>query len=114
MNTAVALAELLSYRGESREEFAYGLDMLGLTPSEAWLEEPARELPDGFLERLRGAGLPCDGSTAEDAIANVIAARSDARKNKAWSESDRLRDALLPCGIALKDSKDGTTWSIAE
>ena len=114
MNTSVALAELLSYRGDSREEFAYALDILGLTPGEAWLQEPKRELPADILTRLQTAGLAVNGASAESAIEQVIAARTQARKEKKWSESDRLRDALLSCGVALKDSKDGTTWSVAE
>ncbi len=114
MNTSVALAELLSYRGDSREEFAYALDILGLTPSDAWLEEPKRALPADILDRLQSAGLATNGAGAETAIEHIIAARTQARKEKNWSESDRLRDALLSCGVALKDSKDGTTWSVAE
>jgi len=114
MNTAVALSELLSYRGESREEFAYWLDILGLTPSRAWLEEAQRALPGDFAERLRERGVTVNGSTPEDAIEQVIAARTQARKEKNWAESDRLRDLLAQCGVALKDSKDGTTWTLAE
>jgi cysteinyl-tRNA synthetase len=44
----------------------------------------------------------------------VIDLRSQARADKNWAESDRLRDVLAQCGIALKDSKEGTTWSVAE
>ena len=120
MNTAVALSEVLSYKGGDAREFAYALDVLGLTPDEAWLEEPKRELPADFLERLedmlRAAQheIVLNGDSAEAAIQKVIDVRTQARKNKDWAMSDRLRDALLGCGVALKDSKDGTTWSIAE
>jgi cysteinyl-tRNA synthetase len=114
MNTAVALAELLSYRGDSREEFAYWLDILGLTPGSAWLEEPQRVLPADVLDRLRGHGLAVNGATPEEAVEHVIAVRTQARKDKNWAESDRLRDLLAQCGVALKDSKDGTTWTVAE
>ncbi|HKU68756.1 MAG TPA: cysteine--tRNA ligase [Candidatus Baltobacteraceae bacterium] len=114
MNTAVALSELLSYRGDSREEFAYWLDILGLTPGDAWLEEPLRALPADFLERLRERGAPANGATPEEAVEEIVAARTQARKEKNWAESDRLRDLLAQCGVALKDSKDGTTWTVAE
>ena len=30
---------------------------------------------------------------------------------KDFATSDRLRDALLACGVEVKDSKEGTTWS---
>ena len=114
MNTAVALSELLSYNGDSREEFAHWLDVLGLTPHDAWLEERKRELPSDFLDQLRQHGLAVNGSSPEEAIDSVIAARTQARKEKNWAESDRLRDALINCGVALKDSKDGTTWTLAD
>ncbi|HET9095922.1 MAG TPA: cysteine--tRNA ligase [Candidatus Baltobacteraceae bacterium] len=114
MNTAIALSELLSYQGESRDEFAHWLDVLGLTPSEAWLEEPQRTLPADFVERLSAMlSQPLDGATPEEAIERVIAARTQARNEKNWAESDRLRDLLSNCGIALKDSKEGTTWTVA-
>ena len=36
-----------------------------------------------------------------------------ARAARNWAESDRLRDALIGMGVALKDSKDGaTTWEV--
>jgi len=114
MNTAVALAELLSYRGESREEFAYWLGVLGLTPNESWLEEPQRALRQDFLDCLRSKGVAINGVAPEEAIEHLIAERTQARKEKNWAESDRLRDLLAGCGVALKDSKDGTTWTVAE
>jgi cysteinyl-tRNA synthetase len=115
MNTAVALSELLSYRGDSAEEFAYVCDLLGLTPNETWLEEPKRELPPDFVQRLQEAlQVALNGDSPEGAIAKVIGLRAQARADKNWAESDRLRDILAQCGVALKDSKDGTTWSVAE
>ncbi len=46
-------------------------------------------------------------------VDNLIAARLEARKNKNWAESDRIRDELLGMGIAIKDNKDGTTsWEV--
>ncbi len=115
INTAVALSELLMYEGNSAHEFAYWLDILGLTPSDAWLEERKRELPTDFVQRLQAAlQIPLNGESPEGAIAKVIDLRSQARANKNWAESDRLRDVLAQCGVALKDSKEGTTWSVAE
>jgi cysteinyl-tRNA synthetase len=37
--------------------------------------------------------------------------RQQARANKDWTTSDRIRDGLAAAGITVKDSKDGTTWS---
>ncbi|HZZ64908.1 MAG TPA: cysteine--tRNA ligase [Candidatus Baltobacteraceae bacterium] len=118
MNTAVALAELLSYSGTNLEEFAYALDILGLAPGDAWLHEPQAPLPQDFLERLAAAlggfsePLALDGKTPQEALEHVIAVRGQARSNKDWAASDRLRDALLHSGVTLKDSKDGTAWTV--
>ena len=57
-----------------------------------------------------------DGNTDEliDGIVNVlIRMRKDARTNKDWAMSDKIRNELIEAGIQLKDSKDGTTWSKA-
>ena len=53
-----------------------------------------------------------DESTPQQAVERVIAMRTTARLRKDWEASDRLRDALLQCGVELKDSKEGTTWSV--
>ncbi|SHO62474.1 cysteinyl-tRNA synthetase [Pseudoxanthobacter soli DSM 19599] len=42
-----------------------------------------------------------------------IAARLAARKARDFAEADRIRDELAGLGIALKDSRDGTTWERA-
>src|SRR5579884_36350 len=114
MNTAVALSELLSYRGDSLQDFTYWLNVLGLAPAQTWLRAAPRVLPAGLIDCLRSKGLAVNGASPEEALAQIIAARSQARERKNWAESDRLRDALASCGVALKDSKDGTTWTVAE
>ena len=54
-----------------------------------------------------------NGASPEAAIEAVIEARNAARRRKDFALGDRLRDALAAEGIALKDSKDGTTWTVA-
>lgn len=115
MNTAVALSELLVYEGNSAHEFEYWTGILGVTADDSWLEEPKRELPADIVQRLQQSlHVPLNGESPEGAIAKVIDLRAQARAQKNWAESDRLRDILAQCGVALKDSKDGTTWSVAE
>jgi cysteinyl-tRNA synthetase len=74
------------------------------------------ELDPALAERLRarlGNALHLNGDSPEAAIQALIDARAAARKNKDFALGDRLRDALAAEGIALKDSKDGTTWTAA-
>jgi len=42
----------------------------------------------------------------------LIGMRKDARDNKDWALSDKIRDELAGLGIQLKDGKDGTTFSV--
>ena len=48
--------------------------------------------------------------TAE--IESLIVQRTEARKAKNWAESDRIRDVLADKGIVIKDSPQGTTWTL--
>jgi cysteinyl-tRNA synthetase len=53
-----------------------------------------------------------DGSEKlSDAVEVLIKMRAEARANKDFALSDKIRDELLAVGIQLKDGKDGTTFS---
>lgn len=55
-----------------------------------------------------------EGSDDEaEEIEKMIAARSEAKKNKNWAEADAIRDELKAKGIVLEDSPNGTTWKRA-
>ncbi|MFD1769719.1 cysteine--tRNA ligase [Sphingobacterium suaedae] len=41
----------------------------------------------------------------------IINIRNEAKKNKDFTTSDRIREELQSVGIQLKDSKDGTLWN---
>jgi len=41
-------------------------------------------------------------------IQKLVDQRNEARTNKNWNESDRIRDILIDKGYIIKDSKDGT------
>ncbi len=53
-------------------------------------------------------------SELEGFINEKIAERAEAKKNKDFAKADAIRDELLSKGIVLKDSREGTTWSLAE
>jgi cysteinyl-tRNA synthetase len=42
----------------------------------------------------------------------LISMRKEARDNKDWALSDKIRDELSAIGIQLKDGKEGTTFSV--
>jgi cysteinyl-tRNA synthetase len=64
--------------------------------------------PDAFLQA--GAGGKVNAAEVEA----LIAARLQARADKNWAESDRIRDQLNSMGVVLEDSKGGTTWRLGE
>lgn len=52
-----------------------------------------------------------DEAGDEDAaVEAMIAARTQARKDKNWAESDRIRDELKAMGIVLEDTPQGVRW----
>jgi len=72
---------------------------------------------------LRALGFrnrPESKKTVDTAVVqSLIAARLEARREKNFKESDRLRDELAAMGVTLKDAKDPktgeqtTTWEVA-
>ncbi len=60
--------------------------------------------PQAFL---RGGA---DGGLTDAQIEALIARRTEARKNKNWAESDRLRDELKGQGVILEDTAGRTSW----
>lgn len=48
--------------------------------------------------------------TLDEDIDAMIAARTEARKNKNWAEADRIRDELKAMGIVLEDTAQGVKW----
>lgn len=125
MNTAAALAVLydaVSRMAPSRERLAYWLGVLGIEAGDSWLEEPVTVLAADLTERLQRAlrevaddssARAIDAARPDEAVARIVALRDEARRNKDWAASDRFRDALARCGVEVKDSKEGTTWSAA-
>ncbi len=67
--------------------------------------------PDDYAERTRERRLALRGLTVE-AIDEKVAARTAARKAKDFARSDELRDELAALGINLRDTPDGTDWTI--
>jgi cysteinyl-tRNA synthetase len=65
--------------------------------------------PDAFLQGRQGSDEAGEGLSGE-AIEALIAKRLEARANKDWAESDRIRDELAAQGIMLEDGASGTTW----
>jgi cysteinyl-tRNA synthetase len=105
LNTPAALTELYRLAHPAVAE-------AGQQPAPELLKASANLL--GLLmqtksKRDQGTAQPTPAEA--ERIGELLAARADARANKNWPESDRLRDELAKIGVAIKDNKNGaTTW----
>jgi cysteinyl-tRNA synthetase len=104
LNTAQTMAALHALRNaassseQSRKELAGSLRLLG------FLSETAAQWEG---RKRKAVGVDADRVNA------LIADRTAARARKDFGESDRIRDELAAMGVAIKDSKEGTTWEVA-
>ena len=66
-----------------------------------------------FLQYVLGIeiGVTNSDSKLAPVMDLVIDLRQQARDNKDWTTSDKIRDGLANAGIVIKDTKDGTSWS---
>lgn len=68
---------------------------------------------DVYLKMVAGQGAEGQsglGSMSDEEINALIEKRMQARSDKNWEESDRIRDYLHSLGIVLEDSATGTDW----
>jgi cysteinyl-tRNA synthetase len=57
---------------------------------------------------------PESGHIIEALMQIILEIRQKARDNKDWPTSDMIRDSLAGLNISVKDTKDGTVWSIED
>lgn len=69
----------------------------------------AKKLLIAWLE-IFGISFKEEQAENDDEIEKLIAQRDEARKNKDWAESDRLRAELQAKGIVIEDTPQGTRW----
>ncbi len=76
--------------------------------------EMAKTVLDSFHELTDVLGLLYErkqkAGDDDAAIEAMIEARAQARKDKNWAESDRIRDELKAMGIVLEDTPQGVRW----
>ncbi|GMP07276.1 MULTISPECIES: cysteine--tRNA ligase [Bradyrhizobium] len=105
LNTPKAIAELHGLRtaavltpGRDATALGDGLQLLGLFNG------------SNVATRVSKANLATHDAAK---ITQLIEERTAARARKDFKESDRIRDLLAAMGVAIKDSKDGTTWEFS-
>jgi cysteinyl-tRNA synthetase len=98
LNTPQMIAVLHGLKSSDLGAFAASLRFLGFLSESAAQWESRKE---------KASGVDADRVNA------LIADRTAARARKDFKESDRIRDELAAMGVAIKDSKEGTTWEVA-
>jgi cysteinyl-tRNA synthetase len=53
-----------------------------------------------------------DDSLTGRLIESLLNLRQQAKANKDWGTSDKIRDELVAMGVSIKDTKDGFEWSL--
>ena len=72
-----------------------------------------RHPASSYLDTEKGRHLATSGLDVAG-IERLIGERTAARKAKDFKRSDAIRDELLAQGVVLKDSAEGTTWSVVQ
>lgn len=114
LNTASAIARLHAIASEVR-------GAAGETQAELRRKLKASAKLIGLLGLTKTKHLASDPqavSVDKAAVDALIVARAEARAQKNWKESDRIRDELAAMKVVLKDGKDAngnpvTTWEVA-
>lgn len=113
-NTPKALADLFELVTKINALKGGQLNITEITP--ATLERLKKSFHDlifdifGLLNEEAGGS---NGNGIVDGLMQlIIEMRADARTRKDWATSDKIRDTLKELSIQLKDSKEGTTWTV--
>ncbi|MFZ4526209.1 MAG: cysteine--tRNA ligase [Chlorobium sp.] len=100
INTALDRTEALSEA--SRQEVEAFFDRAG--NETLCILKPANLLSD---KENRGSATKFDG-----VMTLLLELRAEARKNKDFALSDKIRDRLQEAGIEIKDTREGASWSV--
>ena len=75
------------------------------------VEDFDKVLSLGLLDAADNSGDAVDEELSK-MVESLIAERNAARKEKNFARADEIRQKLLDKGIEIKDTREGTTWSV--
>lgn len=111
-NTAISIAclnEIGSYVHKLANK------QIGQDEIAPWVIERTKTVFSAFLFDIFGlkdeSTSNNDSQTVKDLMSLVLEIREQARAQKDWATSDKIRDALAEMGISVKDGKEGATWT---
>ncbi|NTV05695.1 MAG: cysteine--tRNA ligase [Chlorobiaceae bacterium] len=114
-NTPIAIAVLfeLSKSVNAALDRTEGMSETSMQEAAAFLDKAGREIL-GILQdnsQTDNSGNELNGKRLDAVIDVLLDLRAEARKNKDFALSDKIRDRLLDAGIEIKDTKEGVSWS---
>ena len=102
LNTADAIASIFELVRD------INTNVVGKTPSKALVEGAIAMFDE--LTGVLGLVYNRKTETLDSDVEALIEARTNARKEKKWTEADRIRDQLKEMGIVLEDTAQGVKW----
>lgn len=109
MNTAKALSVLFDLAHRAKNQ---ALEIGTRQNAAAMLVRLGSVL--GFFQHMDDDASDEIPNLSKGLIDLIVEYRRNARQNKDWALSDRIRDDLAKLGVILNDTKDGCTWTIKE
>jgi cysteinyl-tRNA synthetase len=114
MNDDLNTPIVISYFFESAKAINTVFDGKGTISAED-LEE-LKSLFKLYLMDILGLRLEASGDSHNEAYKGAVdlllEIRKDAKNNKDWATSDKIRNQLAALGFNVKDTKDGFEWSL--
>ncbi len=114
-NTPQAIAALFDLSRAVNDLLAQpnGISLESLHQIETFFTDYGVNILGLFGEKAASSQLQTDGMIEPQLVELLLAARKEARENKFWLLSDKIRDRLKALGVVLEDTKDGTSWKKA-
>jgi cysteinyl-tRNA synthetase len=111
-NTAIAIASLNEIGVYAHKIANQQMPANTLAP---WVLEKMKATFNLFIFNIFGLkddqAEGAEAGTVDGLMQLILEIRSQAREQKDWGTSDKIRDALAAVGISIKDGKDGVSWS---
>ena len=109
-NTAVAIAALNEIGSYVNKLANKQIDSSEVSP---WVLERLKTVFDAFIFDIFGLREEnaADNGPIEQLMSLILDIRANARQQKDWGTSDKIRDALTEAGIQVKDGKEGVSWT---
>jgi cysteinyl-tRNA synthetase len=111
-NTAISIACLNELGSYVHKLVNQQLDASQISP---WVLERMKTVFSTFIFDIFGlkdeSDSVQDSGTIEGLMSLILDIRGQARDQKDWTTSDKIRDTLSAVGITLKDGKDGVSWA---